>query len=108
MAETVTQQHEPERFEIAVEEGVAGFAQHVDHDGRRVFFHTEVDDAYAGRGLAGTLVRTALDATRGAGLRVVPVCSYVARFAERHHDWDDLLEEPTRDDLAAIPRPPQD
>lgn len=71
-------------YKISVEGGVAGSAFFYDRDGDRIFFHTEVDDAYAGRGLAAVLVRVALDDTRAAGLTVVPVCPYVAGFLKKN------------------------
>ena len=76
-------QHD-DRFEISVDGTRAGLAQFVDADGRRIFFHTEVGDEYSGQGLAGTLVARALDDTREAGLRVVPVCEYVQGYVEKH------------------------
>ena len=72
------------QFEITVDGKLAGKTQFFEQDGKRVFFHTEVDDAYAGRGLAAVLVRTALDETRADGLTAVPVCPYVAGFLKKN------------------------
>lgn len=90
------------RFEIAVDGRRAGFTRYVEAEGRRSFFHTEVDDEYSGRGLAGVLVRQALDETRTDGLKAVAVCPYVAAYVKRHHDWDDIVEPASRTDLAAV------
>ncbi|WP_236695588.1 N-acetyltransferase, partial [Mycolicibacterium chubuense] len=43
------------------------------------------------------LVREALDATRDAGLRIVPVCSMVAGFVEKNHEFDDIVDPVTTD-----------
>ena len=91
-----------DRFTIAVDGTEAGFVQFTEHDGRRVFFHTEVDDAFSGQGLASVLVRRALARTSEDGLRVVPVCPYVKRWLEKHPDHADLAERPTRADLDAV------
>lgn len=91
-APIVTHNRAQSRFEIAVADARAGAAEYTDEAGRRIFFHTEVADAHAGQGLAGVLVRQALDMTRAEGLRVVPVCPYVARYVQRHHDWDDIVD----------------
>lgn len=99
----VTREHNPDRFEISVGGEVAGFAQFVDHQGRRVFFHTVTEPRFEGQGLAGQVVTTALSATRDEGLRAVPVCPYVAAFLRRHHEFDDIAVEVTAADLAAIP-----
>lgn len=53
--------------------------------------HTEVPHAYEGRGIAGQLVRAVLDWARSEGLRVRPLCSYVAAYMRRHADTHDLL-----------------
>lgn len=92
----VTENVDRHRYEIAVSGALAGHTDYVDDDdASRIFFHTEVDEAYAGQGLAGILVRHALDATRATGRQIVPVCPYVARYVKGHHDWDDLLRPVT-------------
>ncbi|MEV7196217.1 GNAT family N-acetyltransferase [Streptomyces sp. NPDC093510] len=83
------------RYEILVDDKAAGFTAYRDRDDRRVFFHTEIDDAYAGQGLASILVREALDDVRSAGLRIVPVCPYVAKFLKKHEEYADLADEVT-------------
>lgn len=86
--------HVPERqrFEIAVDGSRAGLAAYVEDGERRIFHHTEVDDAYEGRGLAGQLVREALTRTRDDGRRIVAVCPYVARWLSRHADEAGLAD----------------
>ncbi len=56
-------------------------------DGTRSFDHTYVPDALRGQGIAEQLVRHALDDTIRSGHRVLPVCSYVKRFVERHPEY---------------------
>jgi predicted GNAT family acetyltransferase len=53
--------------------------------------HTEVPEALAGQGLAGLLVQATLDWARQEGLRVRPLCSYVAVYMRRHPQTQDLL-----------------
>lgn len=91
-----------DRFEISVDGAVAGFAQYTERDGQRIFFHTVVDEAYAGRGLASALVRAALEATRADGLRVVAVCAYVAAWLRKHEGFEDLTDPVTPAALAAV------
>ena len=50
------------------------------------FTHTFVPEALRGRGIAEQLVRTALADARRDKLRVIPNCSYVRRFIQRHPD----------------------
>lgn len=86
---------ESDRFSISVDRKKAGFTEFVDHDNQRIFPHTEIDDEFGGRGLATILVRGALDATRDAGLRVVPVCSMVAGFIDKNPEYKDIADPVT-------------
>ncbi|TFV55225.1 N-acetyltransferase [Mycobacterium sp. PS03-16] len=85
------------RFSIAVEGRTVGFAEFLDRDGQRVFTHTEVDGEYEGRGLATILVGEALDTTREAGMRIVPVCKLVANYVEKHDQYADVVDPVDRD-----------
>jgi predicted GNAT family acetyltransferase len=87
---TVTK--EADRFSISVDGQIAGFTETEDRDGRRIFPHTEVDDAFQGRGLATILIGEALQQTRDAGLRIVPVCEMVAAYVKKHPDFADDVD----------------
>ncbi len=100
---TVRKGEAGDRFEIVDDAGVvAGRAYFVEAAGARVFFHTKVDDAYAGQGLGRELVVAALDATRADGLRVMPVCPYVAKVVAGDQRWADLVVPVTQEGLDAI------
>ncbi|MGD9532009.1 GNAT family N-acetyltransferase [Pseudonocardia sp.] len=81
------------RYEITVDGERAGFVTYRRAPGRIAFLHTEIDDAHQGAGLAGTLVRAALDAARADGLAVAPYCPYVAGWIAKHPDYADLVPE---------------
>ncbi|WP_030313844.1 GNAT family N-acetyltransferase [Streptomyces flavochromogenes] len=83
------------RYEILVDDQRAGLTAYRDRDDRRVFFHTEIDDAYAGRGLASILVEQALTDVRASGMRIVPVCPYVAKFLKKHEEFADITDPVT-------------
>ena len=78
------------RYE-AVVEGHRSVCDYELADGRMLFTHTFVPPELRGKGIAEQLVRTALADARAAGRKVVPACSYVARFIERHKEFGDLL-----------------
>ncbi|GAB95000.1 hypothetical protein BJY21_001718 [Kineosphaera limosa] len=103
MEPTVSRQTDPDRFEVTADGQVAGFTQFVDVEGQRIFFHTEIGEEFGGQGLAGIVVAQALAATREDGLRVVPVCPFVKKYVQKHHDFDDIVDRVTPDALAAIP-----
>jgi predicted GNAT family acetyltransferase len=52
--------------------------------------HTIVPAAIGGRGIAGELVRTALEFARAQDLRVRATCSYAEAWMRRHPEFDDL------------------
>ncbi|MEU4685839.1 GNAT family N-acetyltransferase [Streptomyces xinghaiensis] len=87
------------RYEILVEGRRVGLTAYRDLGGRRVFFHTEIDEAFAGQGLAPQLVQQALDDVRASGMRIVPVCPYVAKFLKRHDEFTDITDRVTPDVL---------
>ena len=95
----VTVAREDGKFTVAVEGKTVGLAAFRDREGQRVFAHTEVDDAYGGRGLATVLISEALAATRAEGLRIVAVCPMVAAYVKKHHEFDDIVDRPTREIL---------
>jgi uncharacterized protein len=52
--------------------------------------HTGVPDEVGGRGIASALVKTAMDAARAEGWKVVPACSYASVWIMRHPEYQDL------------------
>ncbi|SHL24360.1 hypothetical protein SAMN05443637_12232 [Pseudonocardia thermophila] len=84
---------ERSRYEISVDGERAGFVVYQLAPDHIAFVHTEIDAAHAGKGLAGVLVRHALDDARARGLRVVAVCPYVKSWIEKHPDYQDLTEQ---------------
>ena len=101
--EQIAVQNSPGRYEISVDGEPAGFTQYLDRDHQRIFFHTEVDERFSGRGLANKLITGALTDTRAAGRRIVPVCPFVAAYLKRHDDFADIVDPITPAALAAIP-----
>jgi len=83
------------RYTIAVEGAAVGTALVADRDNQRVFYHTEVDDEFGGRGLATLLVEHALADTRDHGKRVVAVCPMVAGVLEKHPEFEAISDPVT-------------
>jgi predicted GNAT family acetyltransferase len=88
----VTDNPASSRFEVFSDGELAGFAEYRVSDGRIVFTHTEIDDAFEGHGIGSRLIRYALDDARRRGLLVVPKCPFVRRFIEEHEDYADLTK----------------
>jgi len=76
-------------FECTVE-GHRSVAEYSLDGERMIFTHTGVPAELRGRGIASHLVRTAVDYARREGKTIVPRCSYVAAWLERHPEvsWD--------------------
>jgi predicted GNAT family acetyltransferase len=83
------------KYTIAVDGQTVGFAAVADRGNQRVFYHTEVEERFGGRGLASILVGEALEATRADGKRVVAVCPMVAAFIKKHPEFRDVADPVT-------------
>lgn len=99
-------------YRVSLTDGqVVGRADFVDPPGdagERIIFHTEVDEEFSGRGLAGLLVREALADSARRHLTVVPVCplfaGHLARHGEEYVAGGGAFRRPTRADLALAVR----
>lgn len=54
--------------------------------GALVAVHTVVEPEYGGKGIAGALVKEFYAMAGREGVPVVPLCSYAAKWAQRHPD----------------------
>lgn len=88
---TVTDAPARHRYEARAGDGLAGFVAYRRQGDVITLVHTEVDEAYEGKGVGGALVRGALDDARSRGLAVVPVCPFVRSWLERHPDYAELV-----------------
>lgn len=57
----------------------------------RDFNHTVTSPEFGGKGVAGALVKYALDDSIAAGYRIVPTCSYVQHFIDKHPEYKEHL-----------------
>jgi predicted GNAT family acetyltransferase len=78
------------RFEAQVEGGTA-YCAYERRDDTLHLYHTEVPREAEGRGVAGAVVKAAMDHAAQHGLRVAPACSYVRSYMQRHPETHALL-----------------
>ncbi len=55
------------------------------------FLKTRVPPELEGQGVAGRLVKAALDDARAKHLTVVPICRFVTTYIRRHPEYRDLV-----------------
>lgn len=96
MAADVTDNQELERFEIHVDGELAGFAPYQTKRGIIAFMHTEILPGFQGRGLAGQLIGSALDAAAAADMDVLPFCPFVLSHIEKHRQYLALVPSDLR------------
>lgn len=73
------------RYETVVDGCTAELTYRLTGD-RMVITHTGVPPAIEGRGVGSALARAALDDAAARDLTVVPLCSFVASWLDRHPD----------------------
>lgn len=79
------------RFEILVDDALAGFTTYVPRDGVLVFTHTQIEPRFRDAGVGAALVRATLDQVRERGGRLVPECPFMAAFIKRHPEYASLV-----------------
>lgn len=94
MEPTVRNEPEAERYEIRDGDTLLGVAAYQRRGDTVVFTHTEVEPSSEHDGLGSTLVRAALDDVRAQGGRVVPRCTFVRGWIDRHPEYADLVQRP--------------
>ena len=86
-------EHDPVAGRYYVE--LDGTAAYLDYrqvdDQTRDFTHTYVPKALRGRGLAGKIVRFALEDSRAQGIKVIATCSFVADTIQRDPSFADIV-----------------
>ena len=87
----MTPAHEPDRQRFTLPTTPASVLDYQLRPGQVVFTHTGVPEAYRGQGLAARLVEAGLQWAREQGLKVVPACSYVQLYLQRHPEWQPLV-----------------
>ena len=90
---------EKRRFEADLGDGSFALAEYDLREGKLVLTHTKVPKAHEGQGIGSALVRFALRSARERGLRVVPICPFVAAYIKRHAEEQDLLDPASREIL---------
>ncbi len=87
----VVNEPDADRYTLLDGDTVIGFAVYDIQGPTMHILHAEVPQARRGRGLGGALVRAVLDEVRATtDYRVVPLCSFVARWMREHPGYESL------------------
>jgi len=85
------------RFELTQGNQLAAVAEYKLDGGVITFTHTEVKPQFqATKGLGSKIAAQALQDVRGRGLKVVPMCEFIARYIVKHAEYGDLLTDEGR------------
>lgn len=91
---SVTDAPDASRYEARAGDRTAGYADYrLEGDDRIVFHHTKVEDEFEGEGVGSRLAQGALDDVRRRGLSVVPQCSFIRGWIDKHEDYADLVAD---------------
>ncbi len=80
------------RYELTID-GQTAFAAYALRDNLVTFTHTIVPKPLEGKGVASGLINGALADVRTSGRKILPLCSFVARYIERHPQEADLISQ---------------
>lgn len=60
-------------------------------DNEIVVTHTVVSKELRGQGIAGKLVEEIINFARSENRKIIPICSYVVDYFQKHEEYEDLL-----------------
>lgn len=97
MALTITDVPDRERFEARDAQGaVAGFVTYQLTGSIIAYTHTEVAPEFEGKGVGSQLARAVMDDARATRRKVVPICPFVAKWVDKHPEYEDIVVRQTR------------
>ena len=88
---TITNNPAAHRYEATIAGELAGYCEYNLLSEAIMFTHTEVLEAFEGKGVGSALARHVLDEARTDGKHVIPVCQFIAGYIRKHRDYADLV-----------------
>ncbi|AFH50759.1 Putative acetyltransferase [Ignavibacterium album JCM 16511] len=79
------------RFVINID-GLDSFVEYSLNEKEMNLYHTYTPPQLRGKGLAEKVVLSAIEYAKENSLKVIPSCSYVAVFMQRHPEYSELLK----------------
>lgn len=88
----ITHNTTAQRFETTIDGITAYLSYQVGGDDTLIYDHTIVPSALGGRGIGSALTQFALDYAVEHGKKVVPTCSFVAHYINKHTQYQSVLK----------------
>jgi len=88
---TITDHPAEHRYEARIGGELAGYCEYNLLSEAIMFTHTEVLEAFEGKGVGSALARHVLDEARADGKHVIPVCQFIAGYIRKHREYADLV-----------------
>lgn len=81
---------ESHRFELQIDKNIAFIDYKLSRD-LLFLIHTEVPVPLQGIGAAGAIVQKTLQFAKEHNYKIVPLCSYIQSYLEKHPEWRELI-----------------
>lgn len=78
------------RYEVELDDQLA-FLAYREVDGLLDLYSTQVPPPFRGKGIAGAIVKRALDDADAAEKKIIPTCGYVAVYIKRNPKYNHLI-----------------
>ncbi|MET9437232.1 GNAT family N-acetyltransferase [Streptomyces sp. NPDC006551] len=85
---TVARVDDEKRLEAYVDGRLAGLVEYIPAKGLIAFVHTEVLPERKGQGIGSALAKASLEMVRKADVKFLPVCPFIAAYADRHPEFE--------------------
>jgi uncharacterized protein len=91
METAVRNNTEQSRYELMVEDAVAGVVEYREDGDQVELTHTEVDPSYEGKGIGSHLAHAVLDNLRNEERSLIPSCRFINGYLKRHPEFAELV-----------------
>ena len=81
-----------QRFETAVGNDFAFITYRLEHR-NLALMHTEVPEAFEGKGIASRLAQFAFESAKQQQRKVLVFCPYISTWLKRHPEYNELVEK---------------
>ncbi len=86
----VSENKEKKRFEVTLD-GKVAVIEYIRAEDKMYLTHTEVPNEFEGKGIASKMVKQVLQKIKDEGLKLVPLCPFIASYIKRHPEWKEIL-----------------